>query len=175
MTPMPASSFSSDHHSRTCRSHPMRCHDHDYSGLIAETSVATRALSKTEIASVACIVYGNRTCELPCTMQRKPQCRRAGGYPCIFPRGVWHSLHYCVACKLDDDDAGMGAGAFIVDEAHETHVFIKPACKKSAKGKVKLTYNTLLAKYKIKPAVHEACPDFYKCEILTHTNFNKLS
>ena len=67
------------------------------------------ALSKTEIASVACIVYGNRTCELPCTMQRKPQCRRAGGYPCIFPRGVWHSLHYCAACKLDDDDDEVGA------------------------------------------------------------------
>ena len=28
---------------------------------------------------------------------------------------------------------GAEGGAFIVDEAHETHVFIKPACKTSAK------------------------------------------
>ena len=70
---------------------------------------------------------------------------------------------------------GAEGGAFIVCEAHETHVFIKPACNTSAKVKTKLTYNTLLAKYKIKPAIHEACPNLGKLEILTNAIFNKLS
>ena len=70
---------------------------------------------------------------------------------------------------------GAEGGAFIVCEAHETHVFIKPACNKSSKVKTKLTYNALLAKYKIKPAVHEACPNFNNCGILANANFNKLS
>ena len=47
LTTTPALSFHSDHHSRTCRSHPMRCHEQDYCGLVAETSAATHALSKT--------------------------------------------------------------------------------------------------------------------------------
>jgi hypothetical protein len=70
---------------------------------------------------------------------------------------------------------GAEGGAFIVDEAHETHVFIKPACKTSAKDKVTFTYNTLLAKYNIKPAIHEAWPTFNTCEMLAHANFNKLT
>ena len=49
------------------------------------------------------------------------------------------------------------SACFVVDELHETHVMIKPPDAKTAKARVKLTYNTLLAKYKLKPEVKEAC------------------
>lgn len=45
---------------------------------------------------------------------------------------------------------------FVVDELHETHVMIKPPDAKTARARVKLTYNTLLANYKLKPEVNEA-------------------
>ena len=45
---------------------------------------------------------------------------------------------------------------FVVDELHETHVMIKPPDAKTAMARVKLTYNTLLSNYKLKPEVNEA-------------------
>ena len=80
----------------------------------AKAELNLQGVTMTEVApslamDVAWRRHGNRTCELPCTMQVNSQCRRAGGYPCIFPFRFGHSLHYCVECQLyDDDEAGAG-------------------------------------------------------------------
>ena len=67
-------------------------------------------------------------------------------------RAAAESQGFMVGVEITNSEGAC----FVVDELHETHVMIKPPDAKTARARVKLTYNTLLANCKHNHEVNEA-------------------